>query len=1226
MKILSVRFININSLKGDFEIDFTSPELAGRGIFAITGRTGSGKTSILDALTLALFGRTPRLSSLASENELMSRGAGFCQSEVTFEAAVDGRLLRFRSRWEQRRARGKPDGNLQPAHMQLIQEEGKRPGDAWESTRLSEVPRKVEEITGLDYERFTRTCLLAQGQFAAFLDAKPADRAQILEQITGTDIYRIISITAYRRHADVEAKITELRHRIEGITLLNDEEFDALSRTTEGLHRDWETCDGRRQEVQRQIAWIGEFQGLLQNRNDLLARRQALAAERETHAAEFQKLETSRKAEPARLPLAQRDSLLASRKSREAELDHAVSGIPPARVDCATAQLELEQAKAAKAEFQKGSAIELDLIKNVRAVDQELRNRQEARAKLSAQLEDLGKKKAEAESRVRTTEKAIATCETQKSHLEDERAKTAIDAGLAGDLKALEALAGRHGELEKDLRATAKELETCRKTLEAARHDVDALAKSIEQAEKEVAKQAADRQKQEESMAGTFPGATVKSLQAAVRDAAKRLAGAEEAQCLAGELRESAGDERRIGEAIVRRKGEVEKAGVAVEALEEKTTGFEVEIEELNEQKTRLKITASFEDQRHLLEDGKPCPLCGALEHPFAAGVDGASQVKEIEVRLKKAKAAQKKNAESLKRARGAQQKLVANQASDERAVADLQKSAAIRQEKWKKLAEHIGENITFEDETRLREVVEAAGTALKTAESTFEKHQEATEALEQASKALTTSRDQLQGLEKAMATAIGNRQQQETLEQSFERKRLELEAQIQETVDRLRSNILVYGYSEFDEHVLPRLRERWETRQESQKQLDRTLEAWNDGKAKLAGATSELEALSRQMSAAEGEWKQAGDEVEAVSGERRKLYQDRDPDVEEGKLRESAAMHQVREDEAAKRHQALLVALEQRITTEKNLRAVLESIAAEITTAQQALDEARTTGGFADEESLRAALLPSDEAARLDGLEKRFMTETAQVLGNLEGIERQLAEKEAARPTDLPLESLVAQEQEAATAANQAHVTWQERANELAVQGNNREQHRDIAARIQDIRRGGERWAKLNELIGSAGGDKFQKFAQGLTFSNLVYQANRQLEKLSDRYLLSNDDLELRVIDNYIGGAKATAKNLSGGEKFLASLALALGLAHMVGRKYRMDTLFIDEGFGALDPETLETALSVLCALHQQGKLIGVISHVESLQERLPARLEVTRLGGGHSTITGPGCTRHSG
>lgn len=1225
MKILSARFANINSLKGDFEIDFTSPELAGRGIFAITGRTGSGKTSILDAITLALFGRTPRLSSLASENELMSRGTGFCQSEVTFEAAVDGRLLRFRSRWEQRRARGKPDGNLQPAHMQLIQETDKRSDDAWESTRLSEVPRKVEEITGLDYERFTRTCLLAQGQFAAFLDAKPADRAQILEQITGTDIYRSLSMATYRRHAEVEAKITELRHRLEGITLLSDEEFGALSRTVDGLRKGWETCDGRRQEVQRQIIWIREFQGLLQNRNDLLDRQHSLAAKRATHAAEFQMVEASRKAEPARLPLAQRDSLLASRKSREAELNLAVSEIPSASGDCDTAQVGLEQARAAKAEFQKSSAIELDLIKNVRTVDQNLRNRQEAWARLSAQLQDLGKKKAEAEVRVRTAGMAIATCEATKSRLEVELAKTEIDGALAGDLKALEALADRHGELGKNLAATAKELETYRKTLEAARHNVDALAKSIEQSEKEVAKKAAGLKKQEELLADAFPGATVIGLQVAVREAAKRLAGSAEAQGFASELREAAGDERRIGEVIAKRRGEVEKAAAAIETLEEMATGFDTEIEELNEQKTRLNITASFEDRRHLLEDGKPCPLCGSLEHPFAVGVGGASQGKEIETRLKKVKAAQKKNAESLKKARGAHQVLVADQASDERAVADLRKSAANRQKKWKKLAEHLVEGISFEDETRLAKLVEAADAELIKAERAFEEHQAATEALEKTSKTLMMSREQLQGLEKAMATAIGKRQQQETIEQSFDIKRLELEAQLQETVDRLRSNIIVYGYSEFDEHVLPRLRERWESRKESQKQFDRTLEMWNGEKTTLAGSTAELEALSRQMSAVESELNRAADAVEAVSVERRKLYQGRDPDVEERKLREAAAMHQAREDEAGKRHQALLVALEQRITTEKNLRVALESLATEITTAQHVLDTARAAGGFADEESLRAALLPPDEAARLDGLEKRFMTETAQILGSLEEINRQIAEKEVARPTELPLESLFAQEQQAVMAANQAQTAWGERANELAVHGNNREQHRGIAAQIREIRRGGERWAKLNELIGSAGGDKFQKFAQGLTFSALVYQANRQLEKLSDRYLLANDDLELRVIDTYIGGTKATAKNLSGGEKFLASLALALGLAHMVGRKYRMDTLFIDEGFGALDPETLETALSVLCTLHQQGKLIGVISHVESLQERLPARLEVIRLGGGHSIITGPGCVRHA-
>jgi exonuclease SbcC len=167
--------------------------------------------------------------------------------------------------------------------------------------------------------------------------------------------------------------------------------------------------------------------------------------------------------------------------------------------------------------------------------------------------------------------------------------------------------------------------------------------------------------------------------------------------------------------------------------------------------------------------------------------------------------------------------------------------------------------------------------------------------------------------------------------------------------------------------------------------------------------------------------------------------------------------------------------------------------------------------------------------------------------------------------------------------------------------------------------------WAKLSELIGSADGKAFQTFAQGLTFGSLVYLANQQLQRLNHRYLLTNVGLELRVIDRFISETRATVKNLSGGEKFLASLALALGLAQMVGQNHQMDTLFIDEGFGSLDPQTLQIAMDALCTLPEQDKLVGLISHVEAIRDRLPARIEVQREGGGFSTIQGPGCRRLS-
>ncbi|MEN6326916.1 MAG: AAA family ATPase, partial [Syntrophomonas sp.] len=182
MRILSVRFKNLNSLVGKWSIDFTHPAYTSDGIFAITGPTVSGKTTILDAICLALYGRTPRLRWVTkSTNELMSRLTGDCLSEVCFETQAG----RFRCQWSQHRARNKANGELQTPRHELCHADS---GEIIES-RLREVVGKIETLTGMDYERFTRSMLLAQGGFAAFLQAPSNERAPILEQITGTEIY-----------------------------------------------------------------------------------------------------------------------------------------------------------------------------------------------------------------------------------------------------------------------------------------------------------------------------------------------------------------------------------------------------------------------------------------------------------------------------------------------------------------------------------------------------------------------------------------------------------------------------------------------------------------------------------------------------------------------------------------------------------------------------------------------------------------------------------------------------------------------------------------------------------------------------------------------------------------------------------------------------------------------------------------------------------------------------
>ena len=187
-----------------------------------------------------------------------------------------------------------------------------------------------------------------------------------------------------------------------------------------------------------------------------------------------------------------------------------------------------------------------------------------------------------------------------------------------------------------------------------------------------------------------------------------------------------------------------------------------------------------------------------------------------------------------------------------------------------------------------------------------------------------------------------------------------------------------------------------------------------------------------------------------------------------------------------------------------------------------------------------------------------------------------------------------------------------------------NDDQSRSRVAEIQvtlDARREKARvWGQLDELIGSADGAKFRRFAQSLTLNHLIQLANRHLADLHPRYELQRapgGDLVLQVVDHNMADEVRGVHNLSGGERFLVSLALALGLASMASsRGVKVESLFIDEGFGALDSTSLAMAVSVLEQLQATGRRVGVISHVDELKERIAVKVEITPVGGGRSTV----------
>ena len=250
MRIQNIRFQNLNSLTGIWEIDLTRPDFVSAGIFAITGPTGAGKTTILDAICLALYGRTPRLKTLSdSENEIMSRQTGECMAEVVFQIA-SGR--RYRCYWSQRRARKSPEGRLQAARHEIADADSGQIICA----QKRDMARVVTEITGLDFDRFTRSMMLAQGGFSAFLDASADSRAPILESITGTEKYSRISMLVHERHRQEKLLLEDMRKELAGKPLLPADEEQALRQQLSRLEDQSRQSKIQLQQLQQALQWL----------------------------------------------------------------------------------------------------------------------------------------------------------------------------------------------------------------------------------------------------------------------------------------------------------------------------------------------------------------------------------------------------------------------------------------------------------------------------------------------------------------------------------------------------------------------------------------------------------------------------------------------------------------------------------------------------------------------------------------------------------------------------------------------------------------------------------------------------------------------------------------------------------------------------------------------------------------------------------------------------------
>ncbi|EAQ49673.1 MULTISPECIES: AAA family ATPase [Leeuwenhoekiella] len=1004
MKILKIAFKNINSLRGEYEIDFTQEPFLQNSLFAITGPTGSGKTTILDVISLALFNHVPRLGKM-STNEVLKKGAILTRNQEDANAQITYQCNQgiFTSRWEISTNR---NGNLRDYHMELINTVSNEILDL----KKSDVPGKNEELIGLNYDQFIKSVVLAQGEFAKFLQVPKKERGALLEKITGTDIYRRIGIEVFLRNKERAKEIDAKRAKIETFReqLLEEDSFAAKQKEAETLAE-------RQKELKQSI-------------------------EQFTKEIELKK----------------------KLQVEEGELQKT--------------QKELSEVVSLQENFEKEKGDALKHHEAIQLFAEELNHWQ-----------SLQEKQKEKQTEITRATEALEAAKTRRERLTQQLSEQFKLTVTPTDFpEKMERYKAEVRALIDERNALRTAFETSKNPLQTAAREFDLRLdlKDLKGFETALQEKFTKTKSAYADLENRFDlkNASVAERLAAIQSKLKNIRAAEKAHTALSTLETQRKERSKEHVALQKQQAplpeEIKQLKQQIELKEAQHTAKQKTLEVAQLQK-------QLEDYRKDLQNNEPCPLCGSLDHPFAAHIP------------------QEEN--GLK--------------------------AAVLQ---------------------LEHELKTLNKELATKESSLQQLTQQTQQLEQRIKVLD---EELSAQQTTFDAQFKNLMQTKG-NATFNELELQLEQQEQElnSAEKLQQNIKTLG--------------------------------------QIEQQTSDLKALL-----AKG--KKIAASISAV-------YSGKDFEQDVSQLETSWN----RNEQTAKQQEQLLNAAKE---AERDLAKKLESLTVSL------LDQLKEKGYDAIEDALQMRLNAAtaqtwkheleqikQDALRLKTLRNKLIEEI-QILKDTVG--------------ETPLEALQEEHQKQTEAHQQNEHSASVLSRQLLNHKDNLEQIRKLQKQIDQELESSKHWQVLFDLIGDSKGDKFNNFAQDLTLQQLLQLANKRLMRLTDRYQIDqpaeDEDDSLVAIDEHMGGQRRSIKTLSGGETFILSLALALALSDLASRNIEINSLFIDEGFGTLDPETLDQTLDTLEVLQaESSKMIGVISHVDSLKERIATQIQLTQNGQGYSSL----------
>lgn len=1246
MKIDKIEICNIASIEGEQVVDFTQEPLRSAGLFAITGNTGAGKSTILDAICLAFYNEAPRLNNkenapkTADEGQpgiyntcnMLRRGTTQGYSRVTFSLAPDEQ---YQASWNVALNR---NGKFKPVQRELRR---LRPKSQVLADKSREVQTMINQLLRLDYSQFTRTVILAQNSFTNFLSAKKGEKSQLLEKITGTEIYADISRSIFLNTKNAETECRSAQTLMEGLgkDTMAPEDLQQLTESL-GLRK------SRHRELQEEQQRIAAQLDWYQHHDRAVAEREA----QYKALADAQLAYNSRSGDEQELH--RYDSLQAfaptfhAIRREEEELDQI-------KQKKANKQLLVEEARLQVETCRERNNEALSQLLNARQIyltmQPNINKGRRMEGELASTLEQLEKTRAEQqrqEEKLQTRhadytakERELNQCNLRLNEVNLQMQTMVQHRHMVGQIEQIRARLEKMTALRESTEAAKAIVDECerdRKQWQYRREELTATSQTL----KETIMRFNDEiLLHEQANKGTGSAELQQRYNTLVNHATRSEAAIrlwKRIDLYYNEISDTIDDLRRRKSSNLQRDSEIKQEQIRLGTLKK---AYE-QIDKIY----KMSQIDEIKQLRQELIEGEPCPLCGSSHHPYHSDSEQhlGQLLDGLTVQHAEAVEAVEKSEKQLAELRSAysleQGRLEADEESLRKRQAEQQENIAA----WSEFADlYQGFEKCDKDVNRqnrliiLGQINDASCRDRDEVKQQLDEYNRHQSEINRINAERVVAQHRAADNERRLAEVevelkvIANKTltQQQLIEQN--------KLKIAEEMAAIDPFITISGW-----------KDRW---QYSPEDLDRELRdiktKWQDCEETIQTESNNLYRLQQELKGigeAMNEMQNAAKvfianiavldhKAQGYREDLRNIFGDSTVDKEEARLLNAVEQAKSAADVADK----TLKNAEERLTATtaevNSLGEQYDKHEKEHRDLRTRLDVDISRFNLGEHSTLQYFELDKYFSNPRDWAELRNMldalktgVQTAQI--KMETADRAVLEleKSAVRPSDTdPAES------------KNALLGRKEELDNL-IKDNDKEIHQDeyrLRAHNEGLRKMADYkptldkaeknyacWQSLCDVLGSADGRRFREIAQCYTFSTLVDFANRQLADLTPRYRLccKRGTLQLEVIDRYMLDQVRSVNSLSGGESFIVSLSLALGLSSLSSNNLDIGSLFIDEGFGNLDANNLNMVIDALSNLQNtQRRKVGVISHTEQIQNRISPKIHLEPQPGGRSVIS---------